>query len=377
MDPLIYLAVVYTALRLPLSRDYPLDLAYVAVAAALLSLWWGMPYMAPLAAPYAIAIFALRGGKLAPYSGFASAISYTGLGVMALHTGESHLVALGFLMAALAPAVLLPALSDEGSLQGLFRYLIISTLATTMLISGLALREAWPGAGDLLILLAIATELGAAPMFQWVVDVYGRSSAAGLALLASLPKLASAYVLFALRPGLAGVASAFDIGAVATALGALSMLVGNLGALTSRDLRRILAYSTVAHSGFALFIYPLSPQLALAMVLADAVGKMALFHFAERGGARWGTLLMVMNQIGIPPALGFWPKMYIVLTAASAWGPAAGAYVLANIILSVPYYLRVLQITPPGATRFSYLAAALVLAFGLVPPLWIPYILSL
>lgn len=377
MDALTYLAVLYTTARLPLRRGLPLDLAYVAALAALLWLWWGKPYMTPLAVPYAIAIFALRGGRLAPYAGFASALSYTGLGVMALHVGEPHLFALGFLLAALAPAVMLPALDDEGSLQGLFRYLIISALATSMLISGLSLRETWPGAGDLLVLLALATELGAAPMFQWVVDVYGRSSAVGLAMLASIPKLASAYALFAARPGLAGAASQFHIGAVAVALGALSMLVGNLGALTSQDLRRILAYSTVAHSGFALFIYPLSPDLTLAMVLADAVGKMALFHFAGGGGARWGTLLMVMNQIGIPPALGFWPKMYIVLVATSAWGPAAGAYVLANIILSVPYYFRVLQMTPPGETRFSYLAVAAVLAFGLAPPLWISYILSL
>ncbi|WP_258870267.1 proton-conducting transporter transmembrane domain-containing protein [Pyrobaculum aerophilum] len=247
--------------------------------------------------------------------------------------------------------------------------MLISSISSSLLISGLSLRSAWPEIAELLIMLAIMTELGVAPIYIWVVDVYGRSSATGLALLASLPKLAAAYALIAIRPAVPAP--------IPVVLGALSMLIGNLGALTSRELNKILAYSSVLHGGFAVFIYPVNPPLSLAIMLADALGKMSLFYYADGGSAKWASLVIVMNQIGIPPALGFWPKLLIIIAAVEAWGWAAGAYLLANIVMSVPYYIRVFQTIPEGVAKFAFLSAVIVLALGFVPDFWIRYILSL
>ncbi|AET33527.1 proton-conducting transporter membrane subunit [Pyrobaculum ferrireducens] len=366
MDPLIYILPAYIIARLYIPRASLLDAAYIAA----LAIWTAKTniLLTLLAIPYILAVFVLDRGKLAPYAGFASAVSYTGIYLIAAGQEAPHIAALGFVMAAAAPATLLPVLDDEGSLGGLFRYLLISAISTSMLISGLALRGTWGDVGNMLLFLAIATELGAVPMYMWVVDVYGRSSPAGLALLASLPKIAAAAALVYLKPAVPQ--------AVSLAVGALSMLIGNLGALTSHDLRRVLAYSTVAHSGFALFAYVLSPGLALALVFADAVGKMALFRQLDGGGSRWEALLLVMNQIGIPPVLGFWPKLYLLLAATHVLGTAAGLFVLANIVMSVPYYIRVFHTLPGGVLGFLH-AAVVILALGLVPFAWISWILSL
>jgi len=160
------------------------------------------------------------------------------------------------------------------------------------------------------------------------------------------------------------------------ALGALSMLIGNLGALTSTDLRRILAYSTVAHSGFAVFIYPLQPEVALALVLADAFGKLGLFYAMYAGTSPWAAKTLAIHQIGLPPLFGFWPKMLLVLITAErlGWGPAL--YVLANVVMVAPYYFRLMDQLPASRSGVPPLVAAVVVALGVVAPLWFIYHIS-
>lgn len=364
MEVLVYTLALYLAAKIFLTRLWPLDVMYIAVAAYLL---YGLsPQAAVLALPFFLGIAMLSRGRLVHEAGVASAVAITGIYLMAHE--PTYMKALGFAMASLAPAVLLPTLVDRGSLEGLFRYLVISATTNSFMISGLALRGGYPDFGNFLITLAVATELGAVPMFLWVVDVYSRSAAAGLAALASLPKLAAAYAFVFISP------RAPDL--VFYAVGGLSMLVGNLGALTSYDLRRVFAYSTVAHAGFALFAYPVSSWLAFLLVFADAVGKMALFYHLDRGSSRWGAAVLVSNQIGIPPVLGFWPKLYLIVNVAAVLGPAAAMYVLLNIVLSVPYYFRAMSSLPPGESVFPKATAVVLSLLGAVAPLWLTYLLS-
>lgn len=364
METVIYIFAAYLLAKILYSRLWPLDVVYISVVAYFL---YGLnPYAAALALPFFLGVAMLSRGKLTQEAGTASAVAITGIYLMA--QDPVYMKALGFAMASLAPAVLLPTLSDRGSLEGLFRYLIISAASNSFIISGLVLRGLYPDFGNFLITLGIATELGAVPMFLWVVDVYSRSAAAGLAALASLPKLAAAYAFVFIRPEAPHL--------VFYVIGGLSMLIGNLGALTSYDLRRVFAYSTVAHAGFALFAYPLNSWLAFLLVFADALGKMALFYHLDRGSSRWGAAVLVSNQIGIPPVLGFWPKLYLVIYVAAALGPAAAIYVLLNIVMSVPYYFRAMSSLPPGASVFPKATAVALSVLGAAAPLWIIYLLS-
>ncbi len=363
MDIVIYITI-YIILKILVKKSWPIDFVYIALVAYLL--YGPSLHTVVLALPFLLGVVMLSRGKLIYEAGTASAIAFTGVYLMAQE--PAYMKALGFAMASIAPAALLPTLGDRGSLEGLFRYLIISTAANGFMITGLALRDMYPDFGNFFISLAIAIELGAVPMFLWVVDVYSRSAAAGLAALASLPKLAAAYAFVFIKP--AGPDLVFYT------IGALSMIVGNLGALTSHDLRKVFAYSTVAHAGFALFAYPLSQWLAFLLVFADVLGKMALFNHLDKGSARWGAAVLVSNQIGIPPVLGFWPKLYLIVYTAVTLGTAAAIYILINIVLTVPYYFRAMSSLPPGQAMFPKVAASLLVFIGVIAPLWISYLLS-
>ncbi|MEM1597164.1 MAG: proton-conducting transporter membrane subunit [Pyrobaculum sp.] len=362
MDLVALLVAGYAALRAVVKSVY-IDLAYVS-ALAYLAFSLGRAELAAFSSVYFLAVAMVARGKLAHEAGMASALSYTGAYLISL--GVPHLQALGFAMATLAPALLLVTERDRGSLEGLFRYLVISAVATNFLVIGLSARGG--SFGEFFILLALAAELGAVPLYVWVVDVYGRSSPSGLAALASLPKLAAGFALLYIAPKLPP--------AVFYGIGAASMLLGNLGALTSRDLRRVLAYSTVVHAGFALFAYPLSPALSLLLILADALGKMALFSHLSSGSARWPAVVLAMNQIGVPPVLGFWPKLLIIVLTAQHLGPVAAAYLLANVALSVPYYFRVARELPEGALQFPAAVAVFTTVVGAMAPLWLAAALS-
>ena len=337
------------------------DAAYVTFVAVST---WGFAPLVLLTLPFYLGVVAVGTGVFREYAGLASALALFGVHLM--FQEPPHLKALGFVLAVLSPAALLPTVRDKNTLEGFFRYLVISAFASAFLFIGLGQRGS--PLGEVFLLLAIALELGVAPMFLWVPDVYGRAHSAGLAILASLPKLSAAFALLGFTPAPPEM--------LAFVLGALSMAVGNLGALTSVDLRRILAYSTVAHSGFAVFIYPLRPEVALALVLADAFGKLGLFYSIAAGAPAWAGRTLAIHQIGLPPLFGFWPKMLLVLITAEqlGWGPAL--YVLANVVLVAPYYFRLMDQLPAGRAAVPVLAAAAVVALGVVAPLWFIYHVS-
>jgi len=361
---MIYILTLYFAARLLIgfSRwSLAADAAFIAYVGWAL---WGATPLALLALPFYLGIAAVGGGVFRYYAGLASALTLSGVYLM--FQQAPYLKAFGFVLAILSPAALLSTVRDRGSLEGVFRYLVISAFASAFLFIGMGQRGS--PLGEVFLLLAVALELGVVPMFLWVPDVYGRAHPAGLAILASLPKLSAAFALLAIKPA--------PPAALPLALGALSMLIGNLGALTSADLRRVLAYSTVAHSGFALFAYSLSPEVALTLVLADALGKLGLFYALAAGGPAWSNRVLAIHQIGLPPFFGFWPKMLLVLVTAERLGWAPALYVLANIVLVAPYYFRLMDSMPVGRSGMPPLVAAVVVALGVVAPLWFIYHIS-
>ncbi|MFN3803761.1 MAG: proton-conducting transporter membrane subunit [Pyrobaculum sp.] len=362
MDKLVFFLAGYLAIKLAAPRLFVLDVVYIALVAYILH--GQSPISVILSLPFLLGVAMVGRGRFVPEAGTASVLAITGVYLMA--QDAAYLKALGFAVATISPAVLLPTLGDRGSLEGLFRYLIMSTVANALMVIGLATRPVYIDFGNFFITLALAVELGAAPVFMWLVDVYTRSSPAGLVALASLPKLAAGFALLYIAPQ--------PPAAVLYVVGALSMLVGNLGALTSRDLRKVLAYSTVAHAGFALFAYPLDPRVAFWLIYADAMGKMALFYNLDRGSSRWTAVLLALNQVGIPPILGFWPKLYLLAYTAASLGPLPAVYVLANIVLTAPYYFRVMMSLPDGTALFPKVTATTLAAVGVLAPLWFLYL---
>jgi len=193
---MIYILTLYFAARLLIgfSRwNLAADAAFITYAGWAL---WGTTPLALLALPFYLGIAAVGGGVFRYYAGLASALSLSGVYLM--FQQAPYLKAFGFVLAILSPAALLPTARDKGSLEGVFRYLVISAFASAFLFIGIGQRGT--PLGETFLLLAVALELGVAPMFLWVPDVYGRAHPAGLAILASLPKLSAAFALLAIKP---------------------------------------------------------------------------------------------------------------------------------------------------------------------------------
>lgn len=302
----------------------------------------------------------------------------------------------------------------------LFGFSLLYGLAGSLDFGVIAERLSTSGPSPLLavaltmVLVAFGFKAAAAPFHLWAPDVYQGAPAPAAALIASASKLAG-FALFArlLWPGLGhapgvGAGAAPVIGAIVVA----SLLVGTFGALAQSDLRRLLGYSAIAHSG----------ALMLATLVAGASGPRPLFYYAvvyglatsgifgviaiaDRSGGctriadlaglyRRSPLLagclfvFVLSLAGVPPLAGFFGKLFVFAAALRLGGLAhePGQLAVLAILLSAVafyYYLIVLKqalVLPPAkdapaipvpAPAAVALAAAalLLLVLGLAPSL--------
>jgi NADH-quinone oxidoreductase subunit N len=266
-------------------------------------------------------------------------------------------------------------------------------------------------------LAGFAFKIAAAPMHFWAPDVYQGAPAPIACFIASASKVASFFVLariivegFGPLPG--GAAwGRFWAGwmPLLAVLAVLSMVVGNLAALAQTSVKRLLAYSAVAHGGYALLAFFGGPQRMLPSLLFYVVtysltvlGALAVVAVVEESGGRdrladWAGLgrrapvlsacmfVFMLSLAGIPPLSGFFGKFY-VFTAAMAGAPRLGMLWLVVVAVgasavSLYYYLQVLKQIyaaepPAGSEPFRPSHAALlsiavlagfVIAFGCAP----------
>jgi NADH-quinone oxidoreductase subunit N len=262
----------------------------------------------------------------------------------------------------------------------------------------------------ILTLTGFAFKIAAAPYHFWAPDVYEGAPAPIACFIASASKIASFFVLariildgFGPMHGSA-VWQKFEAGwmPLLALLAVISIVTGNLAALAQTSVKRLLAYSAIAHAGYALLaFFGNSQQMLPALffyVLTYAVtvlGAFAVVTVVENGGNRdrlveWGGLgrrspllsacmfVFMLSLAGIPPLAGFFGKFYL-FTAAAAGQPHFGMLWLVIVAvgasaISLYYYLQVLkQIyaaeAPAGAKSFSPPRAALwpiVLLAGIV-----------
>ncbi len=232
-------------------------------------------------------------------------------------------------------------------------------------------------------LVMVAAGLGfkvaAVPFHLWAPDTYQGAPAPVTALIASGSKVASFALLVALTEAFvagnsagagSGPASAWII--LLLAMAAASIVLGNLGALAQTSVKRLLAYSAIAHAGYMLLgIAAHTAQSAAAVFYyaltyaLTAVGAFAIIGIVERstgsdrldafaGLSRRNPLLSacmlvyLLSLAGIPPLVGFWAKFNLfaaVLHAptSGSWGLTLVAAALAASAISLYYYLQVLK----------------------------------
>jgi NADH-quinone oxidoreductase subunit N len=290
---------------------------------------------------------------------------------------------------------------SQPSAESALKYFFFGGMSAAILLFGLSLLYGMSGSLDLariadrlrgpaldpllaVALVMIAAGLGfkiaAAPFHLWAPDTYQGAPAPVAAFIASGTKVASFFVLArVLMLGLVNVEGSaawrhFAQGwyPIIAVLALLSMIVGNLAALAQTSVRRLLAYSAVAHAGYALlallasreqgvasllffvFTYALTVLGAFAVVAAvqEGAGTDSVSAFAGLGRRSpllaFCLLVFMLSLAGIPPLAGFFGKFYVFTTTAGSGPRSLGLLWLVIVAIgmsavSLYYYLQVLK----------------------------------
>jgi len=279
--------------------------------------------------------------------------------------------------------------NDRASSEAAAKYFLMGSFAGAFFVFGLALLFGTSGAlgfaaslrggsassglpaasaaGLGLIIAAFFFKIAIAPFHMWAPDVYEGAPTPVTAFLTIAPKAAGLAVLFrVLAPLLDRDVAASMLGPAVSVAAVLTMFWGNLAALKQKSVKRLLAYSAIAHSGYLLIAIVAGdgPGLVfyviaylfmnagafgvLAAVSGQGVERTSLADFAGLGRRHpWlaaSLTVFLLSLAGFPPTAGFLAKFY-VFSAAVAKGHVllVVAAVLASLI-SVGYYLKVIVV---------------------------------
>ncbi|MCX7338217.1 MAG: NADH-quinone oxidoreductase subunit N [Alphaproteobacteria bacterium] len=222
-------------------------------------------------------------------------------------------------------------------------------------------------AGLIFILAGLAFKLSVVPFHMWAPDVYQGSSTSVTAFLATVPKLAAFFVLARL---LLGPFSGFGElwGGVIAAMAMLSMALGSIAALTQQNIKRLVAYSSIGHMGFALIGLSVADNRGLVssfvylfLYILATLGFFGGILYLEKLGKEVDCLsdlngvgrkhpiiacflgFMLLSMAGLPPLPGFVPKLLILLSAIDNYCYSMVFVGVIYSVISAAYYLLILK----------------------------------
>ncbi|MDQ6681567.1 MAG: NADH-quinone oxidoreductase subunit N [Pseudomonadota bacterium] len=343
------------------------------------------------------------------------------LGAMLLAAAADTLqLVMGVLLSSVTGYVLAAYHRDWAlSVEAGMKYFLIGALANTLLMIGVALLFGLLGdttydgmAAALgrtapspalllavtLVVVGIAFKLGAVPAHAWLPDVAEGAPAPAAAFLTVVPKIGAALALARLLQLFPPEAAGWH--PLVATLAAATMTMGNLAALGQTDVRRMIGWSSVSQSGYALMavaVLGLSTEalpallfflagyaaanLAAFAVVAHLRGRTDIEHYRGLAASRpWPAAVLVLSflsLVGIPPLAGFVGKLTLFLATIDGGYAWLAVVAIANTVISRFYYLKVLAAmyfgdpAKPAGVLGSWTATALgltgagVVALGL------------
>ncbi|NEX94463.1 NADH-quinone oxidoreductase subunit NuoN [Caulobacter sp. 17J65-9] len=277
---------------------------------------------------------------------------------------------------------------DAKASEAGLKYFVLGALSSGLMLYGISLIYGFTGAmrfdavaaavsgeagtgvifGLVFLICGLAFKVSAAPFHMWTPDVYEGGPTPAVAFIAAGPKLA-AMVLFArtLSQGFFGVHDQWA--QVVMIIAAISFVVGAFGGLMQRDIKRLLAYSSIANMGYALLAVAAGTQAGiqallvfLVLYMIDITGFFACLMALSRDGRPVTTIaelsglrrvnpgvalaltVLSLSVLGMPPFSGFWGKYYVFKAAIGAglW-PIAVAGLVASVVAAF-YYLRIIKV---------------------------------
>jgi NADH-quinone oxidoreductase subunit N len=313
------------------------------------------------------------------------------LGMMVLVSAHSLLtVYLGLELLSLSLYAMV-AMNRESSTasEAAMKYFVLGALASGMLLYGMSMIYGTSGSLDLgairehvatlesrnlvlvlglvFVIVGIAFKLGAVPFHMWVPDVYQGAPTSVTLFIGSAPKIAAFGMLVRLLvDGLPGMHA--DWIGMLIILSVLSMGVGNIIAIAQTNLKRMLAYSTIAHVGFLflgiiagskagysasmfyIIVYAFMSLGGFAMIVLLGHGGFEADRIEDFKGLNdrnpWYAFLMLilmMSMAGVPPFLGFWAKWSVLREVVAADMTWLAVVAVIFSIIGVFYYLRVIR----------------------------------
>lgn len=289
---------------------------------------------------------------------------------------------------------------DVRSSEAGLKYFVLGALSSGMLLYGASLIYGFTGTtnfaaianvaktagagqniglifGLVFLFVGLAFKISAVPFHMWTPDVYEGAPTPVAAFFAGAPKAAAMALFMRVALGaFGGISGRWQ--QIIIFLAIASMLLGAVAAIGQTNIKRLLAYSSIANMGFALVglvaanqqgaesvliymaIYMAMTLGAFACVLAMRTEKGPVESIADLAGAAQtqGTLAFVLATMmfalaGIPPLAGFWAKYYVILAAIQANFKTLAVIAVIASVIGAYYYLRVIKIMyfdePKGA----------------------------
>jgi len=305
------------------------------------------------------------------------------------------------------------------------KYFVLGALSSGMLLYGASLIYGFTGAtgfseianvakaqtsgeniglivGLVFLLVGLAFKISAVPFHMWTPDVYQGAPTPVTALFAAAPKMAAMGLLMRVLGGaFPGLEQQWQ--QVIWFIAIASMLLGAFAAIGQTNIKRLMAYSSIGHVGFALvglaagtqegaqgvlvylLIYLVMTLGTFACILAMQRGDEMIEDIDQLAGLAQNNLTMafvlamlMFSLAGIPPLAGFWAKVYVFWPAVQAGlYPLAVIGVLASVV-GAYYYLRIVKImffdeprekfVPVSANLGLVMGAALIFIFAFAVP---------
>jgi NADH-quinone oxidoreductase subunit N len=274
--------------------------------------------------------------------------------------------------------------------EAAMKYFVLGALASGMLLYGMSMLYGATGSLDIatvrqavvsigsdnlilvfglvFVVVGVAFKVGAAPFHMWIPDVYHGAPTSVTLYVGTAPKLAAfALIIRLLVGGLEDLSAYWSDMLIILAV--LSMAIGNLSAIVQSNIKRMLAYSTIAHMGyFLLGILTATPNgYGASLFYVIVYGFMSLAGFgmvillSHRGfeaerledfkglnrRSRWQALVMLVimfSMAGVPPTLGFFAKLSVIQALIEVGLVWLAVVAVLFAVVGAFYYLRVVKL---------------------------------
>ena len=337
-----------------------------------------------------------------PYAELLATLLFSTLGAMTIALSGDLITLFVGLELMTIPVYVLAGIQRRNpfSNEAALKYFLLGAFSTAILLYGFAWLYGLTGStdfrgiasgltgigltGPVLVALALVTvglgfKAAVVPFHQWTPDAYDGAPTPVTAFMSVAPK-AAAFAAILRLIGVALAPLAIDWTTTFAILAALTMTLGNVVALAQTSVKRMLAYSSIAHTGyiaagvaaaqagsqawagvlFYAFAYGLMNIGAFAaLIVLDTEGTRGATLDDLRGLARRAPLaalafaVLLVSLTGLPPTIGFWAKVFVFLPALNADLGWLAVIMALNAALAAYYYLRVVvymyMLDPEGA----------------------------